>query len=157
MSDRDNILSFRRFQEYGNEASPPKSQARGPQDVENEPSLDSSVAEEGAAITNAGSNRHMHPAVLSMIGKSQAFAWRELSDERSTQTVQIRLGTARWSAAEHGVPSSGSIVVLNRMADEPVEIVVGGEVIGLGKLVVAHNKLAVEICRVCRRPTQRSA
>jgi hypothetical protein len=83
---------------------------------------------------------------------AQPFAWHDLGSEQPLAAVRIRLG--KWLTARSDVHSlsAGAIVVLDRTMDDPVEIVVDGKVIALGRLVVAQdNKLAVEICQVRRR------
>jgi flagellar motor switch/type III secretory pathway protein FliN len=71
--------------------------------------------------------------------------------------VRIRLGTARWTSATNQLPGSGAILALDRAIDDPVEIVVAGQTIGFGRLVVSHNKLAIEVCQVRRKGRKQAA
>ncbi len=97
--------------------------------------------------------------VLPLIGRGgpEPFQWHDLRDEQPLCPVQIRLGASRLRPGEANPPAAGSIVVLDRSVNEPVEIVVAGEVVGWGQLVVAQNKLAIQVCQVKRRSPAKTA
>lgn len=102
----------------------------------------------GACCTVPWSNR----------SEAQPFAWHELPGSSALRSVRVVLGKA--TMARSDVPSSGgrAMMVLDRATDDPVEIVVDGRVIALGRLVVARdNKLAVEVCQVRRSVCGRAA
>jgi hypothetical protein len=135
MPNRENILAFRRLGEP----------IRQPQ-----PDCQLSVVTEDQSNAAVAGDAGRDPCILPLASHqaTQAFAWRELCNEPSSVPVQIRLGAARLELSNSDVPGPGTIVVLDRGVDEPVEIVVDGQIVGHGRLVVAQNKLAIEICRM---------
>ena len=59
--------------------------------------------------------------------------------------VSIELGAARLDEDSVAQLETGSLVTLDRHADDPVDIVVEGRVVARGELLVIEEELAVRI------------
>ena len=71
-----------------------------------------------------------------------------LSTEDSTSVetpVSIELGTARLDDDSLAQLDTGSLVTLDRHADDPVDILVEGRLVARGELLVIEKELAVRI------------
>jgi flagellar motor switch/type III secretory pathway protein FliN len=143
MSDHEEILTFRRREENPAE---PAGLAGGPRQ---------SPQVAAVATPDAEGQRDVLP--FARPRGPQPFTWQDLREEQPAVPVHIRLGKTRLPAGDANPPAAGAILVLDRSIDEPVEIVVAGQVVGLGRLVVAHNKLAIQVCQVIRGGRARSA
>jgi flagellar motor switch/type III secretory pathway protein FliN len=87
----------------------------------------------------------------------QPFQWLDLREEQPPLSVTIQLGKARVPAREELRRLSGKILPLDQNVQSSVEIVVGGQVIGYGDLVVVQGKLAIAIKHVVETRQRRSA
>jgi flagellar motor switch protein FliN/FliY len=63
--------------------------------------------------------------------------------------VEIRLGGAQLPIGELLELAPGSVVALERRAEDPVEVVAGGRVIARGEMVVVDDRLGVRITELC--------
>jgi|TARA_B100000676_G_C17208280_1_gene403050 flagellar motor switch protein FliN/FliY len=69
-----------------------------------------------------------------------------LQTPQSTEApVSIELGAARLDEDSVAQLETGSLVTLDRHADDPVDIVVEGRVVARGELLVIEEELAVRI------------
>jgi flagellar motor switch protein FliN/FliY len=67
-------------------------------------------------------------------------------DSASVETpVSIELGTARLDDDSLAQLDTGSLVTLDRHADDPVDILVEGRLVARGELLVIEKELAVRI------------
>ena len=67
-------------------------------------------------------------------------------DSESTEAaVSVELGAARLDEDSVAQLETGSLVTLDRHADDPVDIVVEGRVVARGELLVIEEELAVRI------------
>ncbi len=67
-------------------------------------------------------------------------------DSASVETpVSIELGTARLDDDSLAQLDTGSLVTLERHADDPVDILVEGRLVARGELLVIEKELAVRI------------
>jgi flagellar motor switch protein FliN len=62
--------------------------------------------------------------------------------------VTVRVGTAQMTLAELVELGPGSLVVLDRDAHEPADIVVNGKLVARGEVVTIEEKYAVRISEV---------
>jgi flagellar motor switch protein FliN/FliY len=71
-------------------------------------------------------------------------------DEKPTLnlTVSIELGRVRMRLEDVLQVTKGSVLELDKRADEPVDIVVNDQVVARGDVVVLNDKFAVRICQV---------
>ena len=67
-------------------------------------------------------------------------------------TVSIELGRVRMRLEDVLQVSKGSVLELDRLADEPVDIVVNDQLVARGEVVVLNEKFAVRICEVMSAP-----
>ena len=63
-------------------------------------------------------------------------------------TVSIELGRVRMRLEDVLQVSNGSVLELDRLADEPVDIVVNDQLIARGEVVVLNDKFAVRLTEV---------
>jgi len=63
--------------------------------------------------------------------------------------IEIRLGAAQLAIGELLELAPGSVVALERRAEDPVEIVAAGRVIARGEMVVVDDGLGVRITELC--------
>jgi flagellar motor switch protein FliN/FliY len=63
-------------------------------------------------------------------------------------TVSIELGRVRRKLEEVLQMSAGSVLVLDKQANDPVDIVVNDQLVARGEVVVLENRFAVRICQV---------
>src|SRR5437016_4153584 len=63
-------------------------------------------------------------------------------------TVTIELGRARMTLADVMKLGEGSVLVLDRAADEPVDIVVNDRIVARGEVVVIDEKFAVRVTEI---------
>jgi flagellar motor switch protein FliN len=68
--------------------------------------------------------------------------------------IQVVLGTTEWTLSEIAGIGSGTIVELDRLAGEPVDIVAAGEVIGKGEVVVIDENFGVRVTEVVEAPAE---
>jgi flagellar motor switch protein FliM len=85
------------------------------------------------------------------------FTWHELRQANTRHTVRIRIGSTQLTPRDRAVLSPGKIVSLDSALDEPVEILVDGELFGFGHLVVVGGRLAVQISEMRHVRRRRSA
>ncbi len=62
--------------------------------------------------------------------------------------VSVRIGRATLRLEEILSLRAGSVVTLEQQLDEPVELLVGGQVVAEGELVAIDDELAVRITRL---------
>jgi len=67
------------------------------------------------------------------------------TSESTEAPVSIELGAARLDEDSVAQLETGSLVTLDRHADDPVDIVVEGRVVARGELLVIEEELAVRI------------
>ena len=67
------------------------------------------------------------------------------TSESTVAPVSIELGAARLDEDSVAQLETGSLVTLDRHADDPVDIVVEGRVVARGELLVIEEELAVRI------------
>ena len=68
--------------------------------------------------------------------------------------VSIELGRTRMRIQELLELGQGSIVSLERLAGEPVDVIVNGHPVALGEIVVTNDRYAVRVVSV-NNPTER--
>lgn len=88
---------------------------------------------------------------------AQPFTWTELEPHSSPRPVRIYLGRTHVASSVTELARPGTIVTLDCRADEPAEIVVDGQVVAYGRVVIVHGKMAVEVSRLVEYRLQRSA
>jgi hypothetical protein len=88
---------------------------------------------------------------LSAVPCRQPFAWQDLNAPASSHAVRIELGRTTLVGSAGDLAFAGALVKLDSHGDDTVDIVVAGQVIAYGRLVVVQGKLAVEICQVVHR------
>ncbi len=88
---------------------------------------------------------------------------REVSNEATGQgknidmvldipvTLSMELGRTRMSINELLQLNSGSVVELQRMADEPMDVLVNGTLVAHGEAVVIDNKFGIRLTDVVSR------
>jgi flagellar motor switch protein FliN/FliY len=59
--------------------------------------------------------------------------------------VEVRLGHARLTLGELLKLRAGLVLTLDRLVDEPAEVLVGGKVIARGQIVVVGDELGVRV------------
>jgi flagellar motor switch protein FliN len=78
--------------------------------------------------------------------------FRELSADRNVNNIElnvsIELGRVRMRLSDVLQVADGSVLELDKLTDEPVDVVVNDRVIARGEVVVLNDKLAVRICEV---------
>ena len=62
--------------------------------------------------------------------------------------LHVELGRAVLSPAEEAVLREGAVIPLDKLADDPVDIVVEGRLIARGEVLVLNEKLCVRIAEV---------
>ena len=62
--------------------------------------------------------------------------------------VSVELGRARMRVQEVLDLGQGAIVTLERLAGEPVDILVNGRVMGTGEVVVSNDRYAVRVVSI---------
>ena len=67
------------------------------------------------------------------------------TSESTEAPVSIELGAARLDEDSVAQLETGSLVTLDRHADDPVDILVEGRVVARGELLVIEEELAVRI------------
>jgi flagellar motor switch protein FliN/FliY len=75
------------------------------------------------------------------------FAWKDL-DRSSGIVAEVRLGSRRMTAEDQSGLRAGQIVRLDNSIDEPVEIVVGSEVVAYGEMVIVDGRLAIQVAEL---------
>jgi flagellar motor switch protein FliN/FliY len=68
--------------------------------------------------------------------------------------VSVELGRTRLRVQELLDLSQGSVIDLERLAGEPVDVLVNGRPFGTGEIVVSRDRYAVRVLTV-RSPTER--
>lgn len=63
-------------------------------------------------------------------------------------TISIELGRTRMSLAELLALGPGSVVELNRMVDEPMDVLVNGTLIARGEVVVIDDNFGIRMTEV---------
>ncbi len=79
------------------------------------------------------------------------FAWKDL-DGSTGIVANVRLGTRRITAKEKSAMRAGQVVRLDNSIDEPVEIVVGSDVVAYGALVIVDGRLAIQVSELRKTP-----
>ena len=67
--------------------------------------------------------------------------------------VEVRVGRASLNVAELFALQSGSMLKLDRMVDEPVEVLLNGRVVAAGQLAVLGDHLGVRITSIANSDT----
>jgi hypothetical protein len=144
MADREQILSIR-----PPERSSPRVAASDPH----------AVPDHGTPSTPRTTDPPRQPDVVPLAQHRglRPYAWRDLSDQQPLTPVQIRLGSTRCCPGDAPSSAVGTIVVLDQSVNDPVQIVVSGVVVGHGRLVIAKDKLAVEVTQVRGKQPRKSA
>jgi flagellar motor switch protein FliN len=68
--------------------------------------------------------------------------------------ISVELGRTRLRVQELLDLSQGSVIDLERLAGEPVDVLVNGRPIAMGEIVVSRDRYAVRITSI-RSPTER--
>lgn len=66
--------------------------------------------------------------------------------------VQLELGRAMLPTGEEGVLRDGAVIPLDKLAGDPVDILVEGRVIARGEVLVLNDKLCVRIAEIIGLP-----
>lgn len=85
------------------------------------------------------------------------FNWPDLNRQLSNLSVRVRLGRVKLPYATVCQSATGTVMTLDRALDEPVDIVVDGQLVAWGRLVVVDNKMAVEVTRLMGNGARRAA
>jgi flagellar motor switch protein FliN len=72
-------------------------------------------------------------------------------------SVEVRLGQATLRVADLFALQAGSLLKLDRLVDDPVEVLLNGRVIALGQLAVLGEHLGVRITDIRNTDTELSA
>jgi flagellar motor switch protein FliN/FliY len=62
--------------------------------------------------------------------------------------IQVVLGGTEWPLAKIAEIGEGTIIELDRLAGEPVDVVAAGELIARGEVVVIDESFGVRVCEV---------
>ena len=62
--------------------------------------------------------------------------------------VQVRIGSATMTVGELLRMGAGAVVTLDRRVDEPVELLIGEQVVAQGDLVAVGDEMGVRITRI---------
>ena len=66
--------------------------------------------------------------------------------------ADVRLGSRRMTAKEQAGLRVGQIVRLDNSIDEPVEIIVGSDVVAYGEVVIVDGRLAIQVSELRKTP-----
>lgn len=69
-------------------------------------------------------------------------------------TLEVKLGEASLTVADLFALRSGGLVKLDRLVDEPVDILLNGKLIGSGQLAVMDDHLGVRISEILNTDTE---
>lgn len=69
-------------------------------------------------------------------------------------TLEVRIGETTLTVAELFALRAGSLLKLNRLIDEPVDILLNGKMIAAGQLAVMDDHLGVRITEVQNAETE---
>jgi flagellar motor switch protein FliN/FliY len=83
-----------------------------------------------------------------MSEKAKAISASEL--EKVQLPVSVELGRAKISIKELGEYMQGSVIELDRLAGEPLNIYIGDKLIARGEAVVVNEKFGVRITDVVK-------
>ncbi len=70
-----------------------------------------------------------------------------MPDASRSGTARIELGRARLDRREADAVAPGSVIELDRAADDAVRVVVDGRVVAEGRLMVDGDELVVQVTR----------
>ncbi|EHM09604.1 flagellar motor switch protein FliN [Thermanaerovibrio velox DSM 12556] len=126
--------------------SPQPSPSRAPQTVP-----EASFAPRSASISTAPVD--VRPAEFAPLGGQEVAVSSSAIDLIADIPVRItvELGRARKTIADILNMSPGSVVELNRMAGEPVDVLVNGKLIARGEVVVIDESFGVRITEIVSR------
>jgi flagellar motor switch protein FliN/FliY len=68
--------------------------------------------------------------------------------------IQVVLGVTSWSLGQMMEIGEGTIIELDRLAGEPVDVVAAGELIAKGEVVVIDENFGVRITKVVEEPKE---
>jgi flagellar motor switch protein FliN len=69
-------------------------------------------------------------------------------------TLEVKIGEAVLSVAELFNLKSGSVLVLDREVEEPVDILLNGKIVAVGQLAVSGDHLGVRVTEILNSDTQ---
>ncbi len=110
-------------------------------DQQNDPVTEQSVPGEQSA-PGAG-NESLAQSAAAGTGLDALHALRNIP-----VTVSIELGRTRMSLSELLALGPGSVVELNRMVDEPMDVLVNGTLVARGEVVVIDDNFGVRMTEV---------
>ncbi len=85
------------------------------------------------------------------------FAWRSLGSVSAVRAVRICLGRTRLSCDDRHSLRQGSVVSFESLVEDPVDIELGRDIVGCGRMVIVNGKLAVQVTNVRNSIGRRSA
>ena len=101
------------------------------------------------------------PASLPSIPQLSEFTLPQLNDDSAAErrhpidflrdvelNVNVELGRTRLELEEVRRLQSGSVVALNRRTSEPVDVVVNGQLLARGEVIVMDGKLCVRVSEI---------
>ena len=65
-----------------------------------------------------------------------------------TMPVSVQLGQTRMNVRKLLSLKKGGLVRLNRMAGEPVDVFIGGKLLGKGEITVVDDRLSVRVGQI---------
>lgn len=83
-----------------------------------------------------------------MSEKNKAISASEM--DKIQMVVSVELGRTRISVKDLGELTQGSVVELDRLAGEPLDLYVGGKLIARGEAVVVNEKFGIRITDVVK-------
>ena len=92
---------------------------------------------------------HPHPVFRAIRNSRDVNTPAELQPLEDVElTVSIELGRAQMPLRDVLTLTRGTVIELNRQAGDPVDVVVNGQVVARGEVVVVDERLAVRITEV---------
>ena len=92
-------------------------------------------------LADSASGRALLPPGLSMLKHVEV-------------TLEVRVGETTLTVAELFALRAGALLKLNRLIDEPVDILLNGEIVAAGQLAVMDDHLGVRISEVRNSETE---
>jgi flagellar motor switch protein FliN/FliY len=112
-------------------------------------------AEEQGAAVDAAAGGDYERASFDELGDGQAGAAAPVAGETSLDvildipvTLSMEIGRSRISIENLLQLAKGSVVELNRMAGEPLDVLVNGTLVARGEVVVVNDKFGVRLSDV---------
>jgi flagellar motor switch protein FliN/FliY len=104
-------------------------------------------AEQSAAFSTAGSHARVFPELTAEPGASGAAAGLDMVMDIPVQ-LTVELGRTRLPIRTLVQLAQGSVVELDRLAGEPLDVLVNGCLVAQGEVVVVNDKLGIRLTDV---------